>query len=60
MDYPADGKVYLAEISKKKDCQNLYFSLTGEFKKKEKGESEKKEKCCKKKKSCKSKCKSTD
>ncbi len=55
MDYPVDGKLYKAEISKKKDCQNLYFTLNGEFKKNEKVVCEKKKKCCKKKESCKSK-----
>lgn len=51
MDYPADGKLYKAEIRKKKDCQNLYFTVKSEFKKTEKAVCEKK-KCCKKKKSC--------
>lgn len=49
MDYPADGKLYKAEIAKKKDHQNIYFTLTGEFKKKEVAACEKKKKCCKKK-----------
>lgn len=55
MDYPADGKLYKAEVAKKKDHQNIYFTLTGEFKKKEAAACEKKKKCCKKKESCKSK-----
>jgi hypothetical protein len=55
MDYPADGKLYKLEISKKKECQELYFTLAGDFKKSEKAVCDKKEKCCKKKKSCKSK-----
>lgn len=55
MDYPADGKLYKTEVSKKKDCENLYFSLTGEFKKSEKAVCEKKKKCCKKKDSYKTK-----
>jgi hypothetical protein len=52
MDYPTDGKLYLAEIAKKKDYQNVYFSLQGVFSKSEKGECEKEKACCKKKKSC--------
>lgn len=55
MEYPSDGKLYLAEIYKKKDYQNIYFTLTGEFKKKEAAVCEKEKKCCMKKKSCKSK-----
>lgn len=52
MDYPADGKLYKAEIRKKKNCQNLYFTVKSEFKKTEKAICEKK-KCCKEKESCK-------
>ena len=50
-DFPTDGKVYVAEITKKKDCQEVYFSLAGIFKKAEKEVCEKgKKKCCKDKK----------
>lgn len=55
MDYPVDGKLYKAEISKKKDCEIIYFTLKSEYKKTEKAVCEKKKKCCKKKESCKSK-----
>lgn len=53
MDYPTEGKLYLAEISKKKDCLNLFFTLSGEFQKSEIEVCEKEKKCCKKKESCK-------
>jgi len=32
-EYPVDGKLYVVEINKKKDCQALYFTLKNEFKK---------------------------
>lgn len=31
MEFPVDGKLYVIEIAKKKDCQELYFSLKNEF-----------------------------
>ncbi|HNW97393.1 MAG TPA: PepSY-like domain-containing protein [Bacteroidales bacterium] len=49
MEYPNDGKLYKAEISKKKDCKNVYFSLKSEFKKVETAVCEKKKKCKKQK-----------
>ncbi|NTW32316.1 MAG: hypothetical protein HGB12_06790 [Bacteroidetes bacterium] len=54
-DFPVDGKMYITEISKKKDCEVLYFSLKGEFKKvvKETCNKNVEKKCCKKKKPCK-------
>jgi len=32
-DFPGDGKLYVVEISNKKSCENLYFSLKNEFNK---------------------------
>ncbi len=52
MDFPTDGKLYVAEINKKKDCQKVYFSLKSEFKKAEKDACIKEMKCSKKKKKC--------
>ena len=57
VEFPTDGKLYLTEVCKKKDCQKVYFSLKGEFKKAEKmlceGNCNGKKKCCKnKKKKC--------
>jgi len=54
-DFPVDGKMYVAEINKKKDCEVLYFSLKSEFKKvvKEICDKDKDKKCNKKKKPCK-------
>jgi len=55
VDLPAKGtqiaeKIYVAEIAKKKDVQEVSFSLKGEFKKAEAKLCEKKTKCNKKKK----------
>ena len=54
VEFPTDGKVYVLEVVKKKECQKVYFSLKGEFKKAEKmvceGKCSDKKKCCKKKK----------
>jgi len=33
IELPVDGKLYVVEIGKKKDCHAIYFSLKGEFKK---------------------------
>jgi hypothetical protein len=50
MDLPGDGKVYVVEICKKKDCHKVYFSLTSQFKKAEPVVCDMKKKCCKNKK----------
>jgi hypothetical protein len=51
-EFPVDGKLYVAEIMKKKECQKVYFTLKNEFKKDEKMVCGKDSKCCKKGKKC--------
>jgi hypothetical protein len=51
-EFPADGKLYVILISKKKECMQLYFTTRGEFKKDEKMVCDKKGKCCKDTKKC--------
>jgi hypothetical protein len=46
-EFPADGKVYIAMITKKKECMQVYFTLRCEFKKDEKMICDKNGKCCK-------------
>lgn len=51
-EFPADGKLYVTMISKKKECMKVYFTLKNEFKKDEKMVCDKNGKCCKDTKKC--------
>jgi hypothetical protein len=49
-EFPTDGKLYVADISKGKKTQKIYFTVKNEFKKEDAVACSKKKKCCKKKK----------